>query len=290
VTTITSKDGDIIIKTVDENNRPLIKRIDKNGNTIIRKLDENGKPIFEEYDKDGKLISNPREIDEDGNIIEKIKDKDGNDVIKKTDINGNNTFISKDENGNEVIKKVDKDGNTLIEQTDKNGNKIQKRIDTYFNLPKKNLVNEYNYDQYKKSKIDKSIAGTNIGKDKDKTYDKNKSRQGIQTKSQTQRTIDKYGKSTLNQGNNYNIPSTKGYLTGTGTEKPAGYGTNYSTQKDRHNSNMAKKEFTQIKKVIFIHRKLSIKVGQILVSIIALIKRKKKRKKQLKENLEKDQI
>ena len=108
-----------------------------------------------------------------------------------------------------------------------------KRIDTNINLPKKNLVTEFNYDQYKKSKIDKSIAGTNIGKDKDKTYDKNKSRQGIQTKSQTQRTIDKYGKNTLNQGNNYNIPSTKGYVTGTGTEKPAGYGKNYSTQKDR---------------------------------------------------------
>ena len=103
-----------------------------------------------------------------------------------------------------------------------------KRIDTLgqnvsSGLPKKNLVTEY--DQYKRQKIDKSIAGTTIGKDRDrnKGYDKSR-KEVVQTKSVTQKSqIGKYGKSDL---------STKGYGTGTEKEKPTGYGKTISIQKD----------------------------------------------------------
>jgi hypothetical protein len=107
-----------------------------------------------------------------------------------------------------------------------------KRIDTNFlgqstpiDSSKRNLATEYNYDQYKRQNLDKKIDSANIGKDKG--YDKSK--QGMQPKSQTQSQFNKYGKDALNQGYNYNISTTKGY----GTEKPTDYITNYATQKDR---------------------------------------------------------
>ena len=60
---------------------------------------------YEEYDKNGKLIMNPREIDEDGNIIKRL-----------------------DKDGKEIFKTVDKEGNTIITEVDKNGNKIEKKL------------------------------------------------------------------------------------------------------------------------------------------------------------------
>ena len=118
-----------------------------------------------------------------------------------------------------------------------------KRIDTNFlgqstpiDSSKRNLATEYNYDQYKRQNLDKNIVSPQIGKDKG--YDK--SRPGIQPKSQTQSQPGKYGKDALNQGYNYNIPTTKGY----GTEKPRDYITNYATQKDRQEFKYGQKGVT----------------------------------------------
>jgi hypothetical protein len=141
----------------------------------------------------------------------------------------------------------------------------------------KNLKTENNYDQYKRQKLDKSISSANI--EKEKGYDINKSRKGIQTKSQAQSQTGKYGKINLNQSYNYNIKG-KEY----GYDKPTSYGTNYSSnKKDRKEFKYGQKETDVIvKKTSNLNRPENL--GRMEISVEKEKKEKPERKPRSRSN------
>ena len=126
-----NKDGVKIEKTIDDEGKPVVKRTEKTGESIVRKEDDDGLPFFEEYDKNGKEVKKKtgKEIDEDGNLIEKAKDKDGNELIVKKDLAGNNITIKTDKDGNEVTTITSKDGTVTVKITDKEGKVTEKIVD-----------------------------------------------------------------------------------------------------------------------------------------------------------------